>query len=83
MPPRKRVRVSALASATPPSAAKSPTPDAATAPADSPTKDPLLDAWTDEEEAALFRGLMRYKPTGKRDASLFIISRVLISPDGD
>jgi MRG-binding protein len=62
MPPRKRARVSQAASPTPTSQPKTPTPAQS-----SPSKadDQLLtDPWTDEEEIGLFKGLMKWKPTG-------------------
>ncbi|KAF2771909.1 CT20-domain-containing protein [Teratosphaeria nubilosa] len=52
MPPRKKARVS---QATSPSNPKTPTPTTDARPDD---------AWTDEEEIGLFKGLMTWKPTG-------------------
>ena len=61
MPPRKRLRASQPASATPTSQAKTPTPVDESTP---PNQQLLNDPWTDEEETALFKGLMHWKPTG-------------------
>lgn len=55
MGPRKRQR---LSQATSPSA---PTPEPAPEEADV-----LNDPWTDEEEIGLFKGLIKWKPTGSR-----------------
>ncbi|QIX00629.1 hypothetical protein AMS68_006146 [Peltaster fructicola] len=55
MPPRKRARVSEAASPT----QKTPEPPI------KPTDEELLnDPWTDEEEIGLFKGLIKWKPTG-------------------
>jgi len=67
MPPRKRARVSTAASPTPTSQPKTPTPAA-----ESPSKtddddDTQDDAWTEDEEVGLFKGLIKWKPTGMRD----------------
>lgn len=61
MPPKKRAKA-AHPSPTPPSPAKSPTPAGE---AEDNTDEQLLnDPWTDEEEIGLFKGLIKYKPTG-------------------
>lgn len=75
MPPRKRARHSRNTTAT-----ASPSPDSPSAAQSSPTNNPAEedaardsspeeeegeeDLWTDAEETALFRALLRYKPTG-------------------
>lgn len=73
MPPRKKQRVSQAASPTPTSQPKSPTPAAASSPvsphkaedeAATPQDSILNDPWTDEEESGLFKGLIKFKPTG-------------------
>ncbi|CAK4033723.1 Chromatin modification-related EAF7 [Lecanosticta acicola] len=56
MPPKKKARASPE-----PQAAKTPTP---TSTAASPDEAALNDPWTDDEEIGLFKGLMRWKPTG-------------------
>jgi MRG-binding protein len=61
MPPRKRLRVSQPASPSPVSQAKTPTPAEDSSP---PEQQDLSDPWTDEEETALFKALMHWKPTG-------------------
>ncbi|CZT23572.1 uncharacterized protein RCC_09286 [Ramularia collo-cygni] len=69
MPPRKRARHSRTTTATAsPSPSPSPQqqqqqqPDEQDPP--SPSSPSSSDAWTDAEETALFRALLRYKPTG-------------------
>ncbi|KXT07147.1 hypothetical protein AC578_2351 [Pseudocercospora eumusae] len=69
MPPRKKARTSQATSPDPPSQAKTPTPTPAGSaePTSSPAKDDearLNDPWTDEEEIGLYKGIMRWKPTG-------------------
>lgn len=59
MPPRKRTKTAHAAFSTPPSQAKTPTPAEDTA-----DEQRLNDPWTDEEEIGLFKGLIKYKPTG-------------------
>jgi len=64
MPPRKRARVSQAASPTPASQPETPTPVEG-----SPTKvaeHNHNDPWTDKEEIGLFKGLIKWKPTGMR-----------------
>lgn len=58
MPPRKRARVSQAASPTP---VKTPTPAEESADQD---EELLDDPWTDDEEIGLFKGLIKWKPTG-------------------
>lgn len=58
MPPRKRTKTTHAAPPTPPSQAKTPTP------ADDADEQLLNDPWTDDEEIGLFKGLIKYKPTG-------------------
>ena len=62
MPPRKRARVSQATSPTPTSQPKSPTP-AVSSPAKT-DEQILVDPWTDDEQIGLFKGLIRWKPTG-------------------
>lgn len=62
MPPRKRLRVSQPGSASPVSQVKTPTPVGEES--SPPEQHMLNDPWTDEEETALFKALMRFKPTG-------------------
>ncbi|EME85852.1 uncharacterized protein MYCFIDRAFT_186308 [Pseudocercospora fijiensis CIRAD86] len=69
MPPRKRARTSQATSPDPlpPSQTKTPTPAGSAEPNSSPVKDDearLDDPWTDEEEIGLYKGMMRWKPTG-------------------
>lgn len=77
MPPRKRARVSQAAS--PDRSVQADTPAAAE---NSPEKHDddekegiteeqrqLADLWTDDEEIGLFKGLMRWKPTGMNERS--------------
>lgn len=59
MPPRKRAKTS-HASPTPSSQPKTPADE----PADNTDEQLLNDPWTDEEEIGLFKGLIKYKPTG-------------------
>jgi MRG-binding protein len=79
MPPKKRQRVSQAAS---PAASLPPdTPAPANAPVGAKEEDPedeagkgtatpeereLAALWTDSEEIGLFKGIMRWKPTGMR-----------------
>ncbi|KAK5109637.1 hypothetical protein LTR62_006874 [Meristemomyces frigidus] len=62
MPPRKRARLSQATS--PEHAIKSPTPVAEAEESGDGEKQMLEDAWTDEEEIGLLKGLMTWKPTG-------------------
>lgn len=59
MPPRKRTKTAHAASPTPPSQPKTPNERQ-----DDSDEQLLNDPWTDEEEAGLFKGLIKYKPTG-------------------
>jgi len=61
MPPRKRARVSQATSPAVSAQPKTPTPAEATP---DPEEDILNDPWTDEEEIGLFKGLIKWKPTG-------------------
>lgn len=63
MPPRKRARVSQATSPATSIPPKTPTPVAMSPTAEE--EDVLNDPWTDEEEIGLFKGLIRWKPTGK------------------
>jgi MRG-binding protein len=63
MPPRKRTRVSAATTPLRETQAKAPS----VAAGEKPTPAPVVnqnDLWTDEEEALLFKSLVRWKPTG-------------------
>ncbi|KAK5175157.1 uncharacterized protein LTR77_000294 [Saxophila tyrrhenica] len=62
MPPRKKAKVSHAASPTPTSQPKTPTP--AESSPNKAAEQLINDPWTDEEEIGLFKGLMRWKPTG-------------------
>ena len=63
MPPRKRARLSRATSPDPRS--QTATPAAADVPSpEKPDQAIEDDRWTDEEEIGLFKGLMRWKPTG-------------------
>nr|POE94571.1 chromatin modification-related protein eaf7 [Quercus suber] len=55
MPPRKRLKVSP---------APAPQPTATDSSPNKGEEDLLNDAWTDEEELGLLKGLIKYKPTG-------------------
>lgn len=77
MPPRKKPRVGASTTSTP--ARDVQTPAAATpAEQDTPNQPPIsttemvLDPWTDEQETALFKGVIRWKPAGRFDFSLTV-----------
>lgn len=63
MPPRKRARTAATSPASPAQVQKTPTP-AADSPPNTADEQILNDPWTDEEEIGLFKGLIRWKPTG-------------------
>ena len=63
MPPRKKARLSRAT--TPDHRSQATTPTAADpASPNKPGQHMLDDPWTDEEEIGLFKGLMRWKPTG-------------------
>lgn len=62
MPPRKRARISQATS--PAESRTSPAP-ATSEPSPAKTDEAVInDPWTDDEEIALFKGLMHWKPTG-------------------
>ena len=66
MPPRKKLRVGASVTSTPvqtPTAATPAELETPTLPTTS-TSDVHLDPWTDEEEIALFKSVVRNKPVG-------------------
>jgi MRG-binding protein len=74
MPPKKRARVTATAasptpSTTAPPSAASPAPPSKSTPSEASIKHPgtlpsTSDPWTTAQEIALFKALIRYKPTG-------------------
>lgn len=79
MPPKKKARLSQAASPAPDSAPRTPPPppNEESSPSDMKPNPPLLphlppkpsepisdDPWTDQEEIGLFKGLLRWKPTG-------------------
>ena len=62
MPPKKKQRVESQPASTP-SAAPTPTEEKSQLePARPPVLDP--DPWTDEQEIALFKGIIKWKPVG-------------------
>ena len=80
MPPKKRAKISQAASPTPTSQPKTPTPAEG-----SPSKSEeqlLNDPWTDEEEIGLFKGLMRWKPTGAFTRPVHVVRVELMSAAG-
>ena len=72
MPPRKKARLSSRAASSPSAETpKEATPAAspkATTEATEPERPALApDPWTDEQETALFKGIVKWKPVGKFD----------------
>lgn len=73
MPPKKRTRVPQVTSPEASSVTEPPTHSATGSPEKPEEKEGVQDVdnslanlWTDEEEIGLFKGLMRWKPTGMR-----------------
>ncbi|KAI9824399.1 MAG: hypothetical protein M1832_001934 [Thelocarpon impressellum] len=69
MPPRKKARLPASATSTPSREVQTPvaaTPVEADTPSqrDVAVSNFVLDAWTDEQETCLFKGMVRWKPAG-------------------
>ncbi|KAI9718588.1 MAG: hypothetical protein M1812_004039 [Candelaria pacifica] len=67
MPPKKKARVPSRAASTPSSEGQlkvAPTPVSGTTPKKSEAADVLQDPWTDEQETSLFKGMIRWIPTG-------------------
>lgn len=77
MPPRKKAKLSSRAASSPSvDTPKETSPAAATknSPEEKGTKQPVLDPdpWSDEQEAALFKAIVRYKPVGECDDNLYL-----------
>lgn len=68
MPPRKKARLSTTASPAPPDKTAEPSPEEL-ADAEEAARDAefVQDPWTDDEEIGLFKGLVRFKPTGTNE----------------
>ncbi|RAH64060.1 uncharacterized protein BO66DRAFT_254614 [Aspergillus aculeatinus CBS 121060] len=61
MPPRKKAKLTPPGGTTEPSSASAAAPGGTQPPAD---YDPVTDPWTDEQETALLKGIIKWKPVG-------------------
>ncbi len=82
MPPKKKPRRASQGLSTPSIADPTETLQASASKADSqaPKHDVVADPWTDEEETALLKGIIRWKPVGVFNIACLAVRQLAVKP---